>query len=175
MEDLINRILGDTFEIIRRIELNDSIFIFFHEKAYNNPFNDERLNLISGQGPLKINKKTKEYEFTNVYDFYSEYGDNELFFPKQNKISDDWDKVLLNIKNRKHINVEDFMLLLEHNNLPVDTFDIYSKIPPKIYDIEVKSDNAIKCLVEFLINVKANYEKKSSNHFVINLNLDKIG
>lgn len=174
MEDLIKTILGDTFEIAKRIDLDDSIFIFFREKGYNNPFNDERLNLISGQGPLKINKKTEEYEFTSAYDFYSKYGDNELFFPKENKISVEWDKVLSNIKNRKYINVDDFILLLEHCNLPIDSFDIYSKLPPKIYDIEVKNDDAIAYLIDFLKNVKANYQEKSSNHFVINLELDKI-
>ncbi|MEA9414467.1 MULTISPECIES: hypothetical protein [unclassified Flavobacterium] len=172
MDDLIEKILGEDFEILRRVDFNDLIFIFFQERGYSNPYNDERLNLISGRGPLKINKKTKEYEFTNVYEFYSEYGDNELICPKENKTVVDWDKVLSNIKNRKHINVDDFILLLEHNNLSIDTFDIYSKKPPEIYDIEVKSDDDASFLVEFLKLVNANYLKKSNNHFVINLNLD---
>ncbi|WP_316634378.1 hypothetical protein [uncultured Flavobacterium sp.] len=172
MEDLINKILGNDFEIIRQVESGDSIFIFFHEKGYSNPFNDEMLNLVSGRGPLKINKKTREYEFTNVYDFYSEYGDNELFFPKQSNIPINWDIVISNIRNRKRINVDDFILLLEHNNLSLDSFDIYSMKPPEIYDIEIKNDRAIIFLVDFLNEVNANYTIKNNNHFVIKLDIE---
>lgn len=172
MEDLIDKILGDDFEILRRVDFNDLIFIFFQEKGYSNPYNDERLNLISGQGPLKINKKTKEYEFTNVYDFYSEYGDNKLIFPNEKDTVLDWDEVICNLKMRKYFNWEDFDLLLKHNGLPLESFDIYSLNSRHTVEIEIKSDDAINYLIQFLDEVKANYIKKSKNHFLIDLNLN---
>lgn len=171
MENLINQILGKDFEIIRKVEYNEFIFIFFKPKGYSNPYKDERLNLISNQGPLKINKKTKEYEFTHIYEFYSEYADNKIIFPNKKEVDLNWEEVVYNIKMRKHFNWEDFDLLLKHNNIPLDNFDIYSLNSRDTVEIEIKSDEAIDCLLKFLSEVEARYIKKSHNHFLIDLDL----
>ena len=59
MEDFIKELLGDDLEIVKKVDLNDFIFVFFQPKGYSNPHKDERLNLVSSSGPLKINIKTK--------------------------------------------------------------------------------------------------------------------
>lgn len=171
MEDFINEILGDDLEIVKKVNFNDFIFIFFQPKGYSNPYKDERLNLVSSSGPLKINIKTKEYEFTHIYEFYSEYGDNEIIFPKEEEIALDWDEVLYNIKMRERFNSEDFFLLLKNYNLPLDSFDIYSINSRDTIEIEIKHDEAVDYLIEFLDKNNGNYIKKYTNHFLIQLDL----
>lgn len=172
MEDFINQILGDDTEIIRTVDFNDLTFVFFQPKGYSNPYKDERLNLVSSQGPLKINKKTNQYEFTHIVEFFLEYGDNEVIFPRQEAIVPDWNEIVNNIKMRNNFNWDDFQLLLEHHNLPLDSFDMYSINSRNTVEIEIKGDEAIDCLEQFLNELEAIYIKKSHNHFLINLYLD---
>nr|WP_199001004.1 hypothetical protein [Flavobacterium sp. ASV13] len=172
MEDFINEILGDDTEIFRTVDFDDFTFVFYRPKGYSNPYKDEKLNLVSSYGPLKINKKTNEHEFTNIVEFFLEYGDNKVIFPNQEKSAPDWNEVIYNIKMRNNFNWEDFQLLLEHYNLPLDSFDMYSINSRDTVEIEIKHEEVIHYLEQFLNELEAIYIKKSHNHFLINLYLD---
>jgi hypothetical protein len=169
MENYIKSILGENFEIIKIIDYKEDVFIFFEEKSFSNPYNDERKRVISNLGPLKINKSSKKYSYTNIVEFIEEYGNNEIFFPKENNIIVDWYKVVNDIKLRKYVNWEDFDLLLEYENLQLNSFDIYSINKRDFVEIEVKGVEANKCLISFLNTINANYIEKSHHHYIVNL------
>lgn len=172
MRDLINKLLGSDFKLINTVEFDGDLFVFYKYKdSPDNPFNDERLNTVSGQGPIRINLKSKDFEFMNIYDFYSKYGDNEVIFPTKNEVID-LDRIIFNIKNRKHINSDEFHLLLDYYKLPEDSFYMYGYNFPKEIEIEISNIKARNYLVQFLDEVNASYDKKNDNHFVVKLDIE---
>lgn len=177
MKDLINTILSEVFgdevfEVTKTIELDGFLYVFSKQKDYN-PYDDEMLRRTGGHGPLKINMATNEYEFMSILDFYSTFVDNKDFFPeKEEEPTLDWEKVFYNIRMRKRINSDDFVLLFEYNNMPRENLDIYSCNQMRIINVGVKDEKEANYVEEFLNSFNANYLKKNSKHFVVDLELD---
>ncbi len=173
MKKLITKILGDDFKLINTVEFNGDLFVFYkHRDSPDNPFKDERLNIVSGQGPIRINLKSKNFEFMNIYDFSSQYADNEVFFPKKEEDKIDINEIIFNIKNRKHINSDEFHQLLDYYKLPEDSFYMHGYNFPKEIEIEISNIKAKNYLIQFLDEVNASYTKINDNHFVVKLDIE---
>ena len=168
---IIQEVLGNDFKASKIVDFEGFLYVFYDNINYSNPYNDERLNVVSGAGPLKINKKTFDYEITSLVEFYFEHGDNDFFFPKKEKIS--FEDSMENILMRGRINWEDFYLVLENFNLESDEYDLYSLNSMDDLYIKVKSEESYKLLINFLekLNAKYTIDTSEKNKFFIHLNL----
>jgi hypothetical protein len=171
IDKIVNEVLGADFKLSRIVEFEDYLYVFYEHIDHDNPYNDERFGIMSGAGPLKINKITLEHEITSLVEFYFEHGDNELFFPKKEKIT--FESSIKNILMRGRINWEDFYIVLENFNLESDEYDIWSVNSTDDVYIKVKSEKAYNILIEFLEKLKANYviDLSEKNKLFVNLNL----
>lgn len=172
---IINETLGTDFKFFRIVEFEDYLYVFYEHINHDNPYNDERLGIVSGAGPLKINKITLDYEVTSLVEFYFEHGDNELLFPEKEKIT--FEESMQNILMRGRINWEDFYIILENFNLGSDEYDVYSINSIDDVYVNTKSEKAYNILIEFLERLKANYTIDSSekNKLFVNLILTNKG
>jgi|SRR6218665_1133889 len=170
MNDYIESVLGQELEIVRIVDYDGFCYVFYKPKSFSNPYKDERLNIISSHGPLKINKISKDYQFTNAYEFLNEFGDNKLFFPLD-PIKPNLDNVIKNITLRKRINWDDFDLLLETNQIPSQMADMYSINKRDIIEMDVENEFVKDCIIYFLNLAGARYNTNNL-HLEIHQNIE---
>ena len=160
VEEIVKRELGNNFKVSRIVDIKNFLFVFYEVSDFSNPYNDERLSIASGAGPLRINKETLDYEITSLIEFLFEYGDNKLFFPKKSNVT--FKKSIENILKRGRMNWEDFYLILGHFGLDFNEYDIYSINSIDNVYIKVRSDYAFNILIDFLKKLNADYEIDSN-------------
>lgn len=178
MEDEINRLIkkvfGSSFEVTKAVDFQDYLYVFSQDSNCNNPYNDERLQIIGGYGPLKINKKTFDYEITDLIDFYFEHGDNELFFPNEEEEIINFEKVKEDILMRKRINWDDFVEVFKNSNLDLNELDLHSIGSIDEVYIQVKTELAYNVLIDFLKELKAKYSIDTSEKYKLFINLNLL-
>lgn len=132
----IQQHLGADYVVTQIIEDENELFAFYVSKKFHDTNGNDNYALI-GVGPFYFNKKTNEKKLLGAFEFHEEYFDRKLIQDniQSEDIKPDLNEVIENIKQRKHINDDEFEIIMTSLNI-----DMYS--------VTISSDDFIHETIE---------------------------
>jgi len=123
----IQNYIGKDYVVTKIIEDENELFAFYVSKEFEKSGGNDRYALI-GVGPLYFNKKTLEKRLLGAMEFHEEFGDRKIIQEniELNETEQNLDQIIENIKKRKHINGDEFELIMNSLNIDLYRVMIYS-------------------------------------------------
>jgi hypothetical protein len=108
----IEKFLGDDFVVKDILEDEKELFAFYVSKEFEESGGNERYALI-GIAPFYFNMLTQEKRRLGAFEFHSNFASKKIFNDRnKDLVEPTLEEVIQTIKNRKHINGDEFELIM---------------------------------------------------------------
>ncbi len=120
-EQEIKDYLGTDLIVKEIVEDENELFAFYVSKQFEESGGNDRYSLI-GVGPFYYNKRTQEKRVLGAMGFHEEYTDRKIIQDNLITYESSFDEVVEKIKKRKHVNEDEFEIIM--NSLNIDLFKV---------------------------------------------------
>lgn len=158
--------LGDNLVVTDIYEDEFEVFAFYTSKQFIESGNNDKYAMI-GIGPFYLNKKTQEKRKLGAMEFYSQFSDRTIFKNKLNDIIQiTFEATLQNIKTKKHINFDEFEIIM--NKMNIDIFRVSISSNDLIHEIiESPDPEDLDKFMHIFEKTELNFVRESLNKLIL--------
>ena len=132
----IQNYIGVDYVVTKIIEDDNDLFAFYVSKEFEESGGNDKYALI-GIGPFYLNKKNSEKRLLGAMEFHEEFSDRKIITDNTDleEVAPNLDQIIERIRIRKHINGDEFELIMNYLNID-------------LYQISISSDDFVNETIE---------------------------
>jgi|GEM_PF-4404723 len=159
--EILNKLLDNDEIVFQEYIDNEFLYLIIVDKEYIDNIDDDRYSRVGGRGPLRINLKTKNYDWIHYLEMPDSFTND--------KPEPTFKTIVSNIKKRQWINETDIFFFTNYFDLGSSE---YVKDISNVIEIRSKNRNVIKKYTELFEGLACLFKIKNDNQIIVFREID---